>query len=162
MPLETEEVAAAREAALKLIERMRRTRSDLVRRLRDKGHAEPVIEETLDRLAAVGLVDDVEYARAFLAGRWGRRPAGWRRLEQQLRVKGVAPDDIAAARARIEEREGPADEVTAARKVVAAAERRYAALEPRVRRQRLWSLLTRRGFDGDTIERALRPERERG
>ena len=158
MPLETEEVAAAREAALRLLERTRRTRSDLARRLRDKGHAEPVIAETLDRLAGVGLVDDVEYARAFLAGRWGRRPAGWRRLEQQLRVKGVANDDIAAARGRIEEREGPADEVAGARKVIAAAERRYAALDARARRQRLWSLLTRRGFDGDTIEQALKPE----
>ena len=44
------------------------------------------IDEVLDRLAAVGLVDDVEYARAWLAGRWGRRSAGWRRLEQELRA----------------------------------------------------------------------------
>lgn len=155
---ETEEITAAREAALRLLERTRRTRSDLARRLRDKGHAAGVVIETLDRLVAVGLVDDVEYARAFLAGRWGRRPAGWRRLEQQLRAKGVASDDAAAARARIEEREGPADEVTAARRVVALAERRYATLEPRVRRQRLWALLFRRGFDGDTIEQALSAE----
>ena len=155
---ETAELTSAREAALRLLERTRRTRSDLARRLRDKGHEPGVVIETLDRLAAVGLVDDVEYARAFLAGRWGRRPSGWRRLEQQLRAKGVAPDDIAAARYRIEEREGPADEVTAARRVIVAAERRYAALEPRQRRQRLWALLSRRGFDGDTIEQALRPE----
>lgn len=155
---ETEAVAAAREAALRLLDRMRRTRSDLARRLRDKGHAEPVIAETLDRLAKVGIVDDVEFARAFLAGRLGRRPTGWRRIQQQLRVKGVAPEDIARARERIEEREGPTDEVSAARKVVATAERRYAALEPRVRRQRLWALLVRRGFDSDTIEQALAPK----
>lgn len=158
MALETEEVSAAREAALRLIERTRRTRSDLTRRLRDKGHAPAVIIETLDRLAGVGLVDDVEYARAFLAGRWGRRPAGLRRLEQQLRAKGVGADDIAAARAGIEQREGRADEVELARKVIATAERRYAALDPRARRQRLWALLMRRGFGGDTIEQALRPE----
>jgi len=155
MPIETDPVAAAREAALRLLERTRRTRSDLARRLCDRGFEPPVAEEALDRLAAVGLVDDVEYARAFLAGRWGRHPAGWRRLEQQLRAKRIAPEDIARARALIEEREGPADEVTVARRVIAQAERRYASLEPRVRRQRLWALLARRGFDGDVIEQAL-------
>ena len=47
------------------------------------------------------------------------------------------------------------DEVAAARKVIAQAERRTRALEPRVRRQRLYALLARRGFDKDVIRRAL-------
>jgi len=147
---------AAREAALKLLERLRRTRSDLERRLRDKGYDPPVIAEVLDRLAVVGLVDDVEYARAWLAGRWGRRPAGWRRLEQELRGRGVSPDDVAAARAAIERDQGAADDVSTARRVVAQAARRYVGLDPRRRRHRLYALLARRGFDGDTIEQALR------
>ncbi len=146
---------AAREAALRLLERTRRTRSDLARRLRDKGYAPATVAQVLERLAAVGLVDDVEFARAFLAGRWGRRAAGWRRLEQELRKRGVNLEDIAAARARLEEREGEVDEVAGARKAIAQAARRYARLEPRVRRQRLYALLVRRGFDGDVIEAAL-------
>ena len=83
-----------RESALKLLERTRRTRSDLARRLKDKGFAVPAIAEVLDRLVEVGLIDDSEYARAWLAGRWGRRPSGWRRLQQELRAKGIADDDI--------------------------------------------------------------------
>lgn len=150
--------AAAREAALKLLERSRRTRADLARRLRDRGYEEPVVTEVLERLAGVGLVDDVEYARAFLAGRWGRRAAGWRTLEQDLKARGVGREDIASARTRFEAEQGPADEVRLARRVATQAERRYAALEPRVRRQRLYALLVRRGFDGDTIEQALRQE----
>jgi regulatory protein len=114
----------------------------------------------LERLAAVGLVDDTEYARAWLAGRWGRRPSGWRRLEMELRAKGVSNDDIAAARAKLEqEHGGAADEVTAARKVIAQAARRLEALDERTRRRRLWALLMRRGFDGDTIERGARRRR---
>jgi len=147
---------AAREAALKLLERTRRTRSDLARRLREKGYAEPVVGEVIERLAGVGLLDDAEYAHAFLVERWGRRAAGWRRLEQELRRRGVAGEDIDRARARFTEEQGGADEVRLARRVVAQAARRYAALEPRARRQRLYALLVRRGFDGDTIEQALR------
>jgi regulatory protein len=147
---------AAREAALKLLERTRRTRSDLTRRLREKGYAEPVVAEVIERLAGVGLLDDAEYAHAFLVERWGRRAAGWRRLEQELRRRGVAGEDIERARARFEQEQGGADEVRLASRVVAQAARRYAALEPRVRRQRLYALLARRGFDSETIEQALR------
>ena len=146
---------AAREAALALLERTRRTRSDLVRRLRDKGYAASVIEPVVERLVAVGLVDDVEYARAFLASRWSRRSAGWRRLELELRKRGIATADVAVARARIEAEMGVADDLSGARRVLSQVVRRYAALDPRTRRQRLYALLARRGFDGEVIRRAL-------
>ena len=150
--------AAAREAALKLLERTRRTRMDLTRRLRERGYAAAVVESVLERLAEVGLVDDVEYARAFLEARLKRRTTGRRRLEQDLRLRGISADDIAAARARLEEREGHEDETAGARRVIAQAARRYARLDPRTRRQRLYALLVRRGFDGDVIAAALREE----
>ncbi len=149
------DVTAAREAALKLLERTRRTRSDLERRLRDKGFAAQAITEVVDRLAEVGLVNDAEYARAFLAGRWGRRPAGWSKLQRDLRAKGVPDEAIVAGRGLIEEREGAADELAVASKLVAQVSARYARFEPRVRNQRLYALLARRGFDGDTIRRVL-------
>jgi len=155
-PEHATDLDAAREAALRLLERSRRTRADLSRRLREKGYAAAVVDEVLDRLAGVGLVDDAEYARAFLASRWGRRTAGWRRLEQELRRRGVAAEDIAAARQRLEEETGGADEVAAARRVLEQVGRRYDRLDPRIRRRRLYALLARRGFDGDTIEQALR------
>ena len=159
-PIETTErstdVEAAREAALVLLEHTRRTRSDLARRLKERGFTLPAIEGAIDRLAGVGLVDDVEYARAWLAGRWGRRPSGWRRLEQQLRQHGISSDDITAARARLDEERGATDETEAARRVMEQAERRYRSLDPRTRRQRLYALLARRGFDSDTIQAAFR------
>jgi regulatory protein len=151
---------ACREAALGLLERTRRTRADLERRLRDKGYAATTIAETLERLSAVGLVDDVEYARAWLAGRRLRRPAGARRLALELRAKGVAPEAIAAAAERLDEQQGAVDAIATARRAVAGAERRLAALEPRERKRRLWALLARRGFDADTIQQALRPEQD--
>ncbi len=153
---------ACREAALQLLERQRRTRADLERRLRDKAFADATVAEVLDRLAAVGLVDDVEYARAFMAGRRARRSAGSRRIEQELRARGVGAEDIAAAAARLDAEQGGMDELSAARRVIAQAARRTQSLEPRVRRRRLYSLLARRGFDGDVIRRALDLPEEAG
>ncbi len=146
---------ACREEALRLLERLRRTRADLARRLREKGYAAATVAEVLDRLTGVGLVDDAEFARAWLAGRLHRRMSGWRRLENELRAKGIGADDIAIARARLEEREGATGELDAARKALEQAARRYAKLDERTRRQRLYALLARRGFDGDIIRRAL-------
>lgn len=150
-----DDVDAAREAALRLLERTRRTRGDLERRLRDKGFTPGAIGEALDRLARVGLVDDAEFARAFLSGRWGRRPAGWQRLRQELRSKGVGDEAIEAARATVAEREGGVDETSTALKLVRQARRRMAALDPAKQRQRLYALLARRGYDGDLIRRVL-------
>ena len=146
---------ACREAALKLIERTRRTRADLARRLKEKGYAPATVGDVLERLTEVGLVDDVEFARAWLAGRWGRRPSGWRRLLQELRGKGIAEADVERARELLTERGGAPDEVASAAKLVALGRRSYAALEPRVQRQRLYALLARHGYDSDTIRRAL-------
>ena len=159
-PGRAHDAAAAHESALSLLERTRRTRRDLRRRLREKGYVDTVVDGELERLTRVGLVDDAEYARAWLAGRWGRRMAGWRRLEADLRRRGIAPEDIAAARTALERAQGGADEVAGARRAIAQAERRYANLEPRLRRQRLYALLARRGYDSDTIERAMRPDTE--
>jgi len=153
--MESPDLARCREAALKLLERTRRTRRDLERRLKERDFDAATIAATLDRLSEVGLVDDVEYARAWLAGRWGRRPSGWRRLEQELRTKGVSQADAAHARELLGERGGAPDEVASAAKLVAQARRRYAKLEPRVQRQRLYALLARHGYDGDVIRRAL-------
>ena len=105
-------------------------------------------------------MDDVEYAAAFLRGRAHRRPAGRRRLEQELRARGIGADDVAAALARTGETTAAPDEAEGARRVVAQVERRYRTLEPRVRRQRLYALLVRRGFDREAIEAALADPRD--
>jgi regulatory protein len=144
-----------REAALKLLERTRRTRRDLERRLKEKDFDAPTIASTLDRLTEVGLIDDVEFARAWLAGRWGRRPSGWRRLEQELRTKGISQADAERAREILSERGGAPDEVESAAKLIAQARRRMTGLDPQVARKRIYALLARRGYDGDTIRKVL-------
>jgi len=154
------DVESLRQAALRLLERTRRTRSDLERRLRERGGSATHVAEVLERLAGVGLVDDVEFARAFLAGRWGRRATGWRRIEQELRRRGISGDDIVTARARLEAERGATDEAALARRAIEQSARKYAALEPWERKRRLWALLTRRGFSPDAIEQALREASE--
>jgi regulatory protein len=154
-PVAATDASSCREAALKLLDRTRRTRNDLERRLKDKGYAPGTVREVVERLVEVSLVDDAEFARAWLAGRWGRKPSGWRLLQQELRAKGISDEDIERARARLAERGSAPDEVESAARLVARARPRYARLDPQAQRQRLYALLARHGYDSDTIRRAL-------
>ena len=47
------------------------------------------------------------------------------------------------------------DEAASARRLIEQARRRYAKDDPRKQQQKLYALLARRGFDGETIRRAL-------
>ncbi len=142
-----------RELALTALERRRRTRSELSRILRRKGVRPADYDPILDRLTEVGLIDDLEYARVFIARRAASKPRGARLLRNELLVKGVAPDLIDTA---LDERDEEADPVDDALRALKPRIARLAALEPRDRKAKAWQYLARRGFSGDVIERAVR------
>src|SRR5437867_3979563 len=83
-----EDYERAREAALKILERRRRTRADLAKRLAEKGHSGQTIAEVCDRLEELKLLDDLEFARLHIRGR-AAKPRGRRLLLQELRAKGI-------------------------------------------------------------------------
>lgn len=142
-----------RELALKALERRRRTRSELTTWLRQRGVSPAESAPILDRLADVGLLDDLEYARVYLARRAASRPRGARLLRMELLAKGV-PAELAdqALAERGDEADPVADALKAARPLLS----RGAGLDPRARKQRFWAFLARRGFSTDVIERAWR------
>src|SRR5512140_3788802 len=82
-----------REAAPRILERRRRTRSEVEQKLREKGCAAADIAAVCDRFEELKLIDDREYARLYLQGRRSR-PRGTRLLLLELRRKGV-PEAVA-------------------------------------------------------------------
>lgn len=87
----------AKEACLRLLAVRARSRAELAQRLSAKGFAAEVIEQSLDRLAEVGLVDDAEFARQWVRQRHSFSGKGRQALAQELRRKGVAPEEATAA-----------------------------------------------------------------
>ena len=160
----------AREAALRLLDRTRKTRQQLERRLADKGFEAPVATAALDRLARVGVVDDVEYARAYIRSKLARSAVGLRVIEVQLRARGVSDDDRARALAQLAadaERDdgspvhqaGGAGERARAERALAPLLRRYRGLDPRESRARASAALLRRGFDYATARDVIQAAR---
>jgi regulatory protein len=158
-----ESTRTAHEYALRLLEARRRTRRELERALAERRFDVAEVSAALDRLERAGLVDDAEFARAFLRERMSRRAVGVRTIRAKLLARGVAAAvaDEAITELTASLPEGPAvggvaSEVERARAALRQVERRYAALEPRERRRRLSAVLARRGFEWETIEQVLR------
>ena len=119
----------------------------------------------LDRLTALGLLDDLAFARAFARSRASGKGFGPRRVVAELGRKGVARPVIDQVMRELEsaadeESEGalsaPEREVATVR---AAAEKRLRSLsrlEPEVARRRLTGWLVRRGFGVGVASRVAR------
>ncbi|WP_328397412.1 recombination regulator RecX [Nocardia sp. NBC_00416] len=91
------DVEQAREACLRLLAVRARSRAELAQRLSAKGIPVEVADRALDRLADVGLIDDADFARQWVRERHGFSGKGRRVLAQELRRKGVSPEDSVAA-----------------------------------------------------------------
>lgn len=140
--------------ALRLLNRRAYSSGELRDRLSRKEHDSATIDHVLAYLVERKFVDDRAYGRSVIAQSLAKKPAGRRFLQNKLYQKRL-PRPVAdrlldeADRGR----DAVADAVELAQKRL-----RTVALQrcdPAARRRRLWSLLCRRGFDGETAMAAL-------
>lgn len=143
--LREEELRKCRDYALLLLSYRARTRAELEQRLVRKGFAPDIAQTTIERLKELKLVDDARFAQGFAQDRITIGHKGKWRVRAELMKRGVGRQEIEAAL-----KTAP-DETEAARELVELYAKRYARLEPEVRRRRLFALLSRRGFSLDTI-----------
>jgi SOS response regulatory protein OraA/RecX len=88
------QVAQAHELALRRLEASARSRADLVAHLARQGVGREAIDQVVERLQAVGLIDDREFARQWVEGRRRSKGLSRARLRQELRDRGVEDDII--------------------------------------------------------------------
>jgi regulatory protein len=108
-------------------------------------------QQVLDRLEAVGLVDDEKLARDWVESRQARRHLSRSALRRELQAKGVDRDDIEAALEQVSRD----DELRAARALAGKKLDAMVGLGHDVRRRRVAGALARRGFSSDVISRVL-------
>ena len=142
------DVEAAHRTALRCLELRAYARSDLARRLQRKGHPLQAVETALERIAALGLLDDEAYARSYVQTRAarGRGPA---RLTRDLLAMGVQRPVIDRAVAA-EWPEG-SDRTAMPRTLVTKRAAQLGALPRTAKRRRLLAYLARRGFSGRDV-----------
>lgn len=115
--------------------------------LRRKEVDEPVTEDIIRRLQAVGLLDDLAFARAWVANRRLLKSSSVRRLRLELQQKHIAEGITNQVLA-----EDPTDERDALRDLVAKKRGRYPD------QTKLMQYLARQGFRYDDIKAVLTEE----
>lgn len=146
---ENDPVAAAREIALRRLSVRARSRKELTQDLKSRDVPADAAAEVLDRFAEVGLINDAAFAQEWVESR-GRR-SGAARLRQELRLKGVAEEDIADAIAG----RGDLADLTNARELATRKSATMKGLDRVVRQRRLTALLARRGYSSAVIRRVI-------
>lgn len=144
--------AAAREICLRLLERRPHTAAELAEALRKRGVPDEVAQPTLVRLSEVGLINDAEFAEAWVQSRRRHRHLGRQALTYELRRRGVADELIADATSAVTaEAEFAAAAALAERKL---ASLRHVAAD--VQARRLLAMLARKGYAAEVAHRAVR------
>jgi regulatory protein len=138
-----EQKRAALEAAVALLARRPRSEREIRRRLSQRKFAPALVDDTLGRLHALKLIDDAAYARYWAETRDRTSPRGQRLLTQELRAQGVEVNVATAATAEISDDD-------AAYRLASRRLRALSTLDYQAFRNRLGSLLHRRGFSWDT------------
>lgn len=149
---EPDPVDWAREIVLRMLTSSPRTRAELAAGLRRKDCPEDVAQVVLDRLAAVGLVDDAAFAADFVRRQQEAKGLSGRALAQRLRAKGVDPQVTAEALDLVD----PGLEEEQARRLVAKKLRSLHGVEPQVQARRLAGMLARRGYGSELSMRLIR------
>jgi regulatory protein len=144
-----ESYRAAMQRAGRLLATRSRSEHEVRTRLAGAGYEAGVVDRVVDRLLELRLLDDLGFARQWVAERSTTR--GPRLLCEELRGKGVAQDVIETAldAARLDEARAAAEQAARwSRKVVG----RPLAEQAR----RLQTMLLRRGFSYEAVDGAVR------
>ena len=139
-------------AALRFLKIRPRSIAELKEKLQIKGFSSMEIETTLHGLIVSGLLDDRAFTKSWINYRLAR-PFGFRRIVQELKVKGIDPLIIEEAVAEIK------DGYNAQDAAFDLAQRRWQRLpdiDPVKKKRRVFDFLLRRGFDADIAMKVLR------
>jgi len=135
-------VEFARNVALNSLSSRAKSRRELELQLERRGVEVDCAKLVLDRLMAVGLVNDLEFARAWSRSRQSSKGISRRLLARELNAKGIDRDIAENVLAEI----SPEDEYEAARTIAEKKARSIAQLPREIQVRRVFDLLTRRGF----------------
>ncbi|SDB38779.1 regulatory protein RecX [Butyrivibrio sp. INlla16] len=138
--------------AMNLLQKRDYTERKLRDKLREGMYAESVIDETIDYLKSYRYIDDERYAGDYIRYQMNLRSKN--RIKQDLIQKGISADIIEkiVSEAYSEENDDPELELCISLLRKKRFDNENATYEER---QKMMAFLYRKGFDGDTIQRAL-------
>lgn len=127
---------------------------DVLRKLKAWGVEEECHDDILDELFREHYLDHGRYACAFARDKHRFSGWGWRRIEQELRLRQITSADIACAQQMLAEQEQEGD------KLNEVLERKLRSFPPSLEPRKVYERLVRfglyRGYDYEAVVRTAR------
>ncbi len=148
-----EELVSARAVAMRYLGVRPRTEKEIRDKLREKEFGDEEIQKTVEALKAALLLDDAEFARAYVSDQLAKRPAGALLLRRKLMLLGVSKEIVEET---LKGFLGPEENEARALSIGRDFVRKSRAMRPREEqvklRKRTGTFLGRRGFTWDVIQ----------
>lgn len=144
--------AVARAIVLRQLSMAPRSRAQLEKRLRQRGCDDAVAQRVLDRMTALGLVDDEAYAEMLVRSKQQGKGLARTALAHELRKQGIDQDTADDALADVARE----DERAKAEELVAKRLRTMHGLTRDVQARRLGGLLARKGYSAEVAWPVIR------
>jgi len=151
--LAEKETARAKNAAYRLLTRRPHSRAELETKLRNKHFDDAVIGQVIDGLLRLGYVNDRQFAEQWAASRLRLRGLGRRRIEQELRQKGIDQETINEALAGVFDIDAESD---AAKRAAEKKLNTMKAADQEAKYRRLAGFLERKGFSYEIIRNIMK------
>ncbi|NLV75851.1 MAG: recombination regulator RecX [Tissierellia bacterium] len=148
--LKEEELSKAKDQALKFLTYRQRSKKEIINKLKSKGYEEDIIENTLSYLEEYGLVNDVEFAKAFMRDKINLNKFGPTRIKYELYKKGI--DDSIIEEVLEEDDEEYTRALVLAKKKLPS----YKKDDKKAIYRKLGGFLQRKGYSYDCINRVLK------
>jgi len=126
-----------------------RSKKEVERKLLQCGYLPSTVEMVLLKLETMNILNDADFAAQWVEAR-GDKLLGKRRIQQELRQKGISQEEADAAISSLDDD----SQQEQANRLAAKLASRYAKDEPRKAAQKLMQALVRRGFDWETAKQA--------
>ncbi len=143
-----DQVAKAKNNALRLVSMRPRSVFEIQTRLRRKSFEEATIDEVVKQLLALDLLNDAAFVDYWIEQRETFRPRSRFALGQELRQKGISRELIDVALEQV-------DELAAARRAAEKRAAKWAGLPEPAFREKMGRFLQRRGFSYEIINETL-------
>lgn len=144
----------AKEVVVRKLSERAHSRSDLAQALAKKQVPEGVVEATLAKFEAAGLIDDEEFARSWVQARQRGKGLSSRALAMELRRKGVDDEISKEVLSEID----PDVEIQAAHRLVQAKLRSMSRFDDTTKIRRLTGMLARKGYSPQVSFDVVRQE----
>lgn len=142
---------SALEKAVSMLSRRACSTFEIKQKLKETGYSDYTTEMVILKLQKNSLINDQDFA-----GQWARfrsnRQYGPRRIDLELRRKGISSHDAEAAISNLSEEEQLENAVRIAQKAMKNAKQDEA---PQKTRNRILSAIVRRGYDWDIAREAM-------